>query len=51
MKKTLLFYLLFLLFVNLCFGQSNLWIKTSEVKLKDIEKMDRDVYPSKFQLL
>lgn len=50
MKKTLLFYLLFLLFVNLCFGQSNLWIKTSEVKLKDIEKMDRDVYPSKFQL-
>jgi subtilisin-like proprotein convertase family protein len=50
MKKTLLFSFLFLLFVNISFGQSTLWTKTSENKLKSNEKMDRDVHPSKFQL-
>ena len=50
MKKTLLFSFLFFLFVNISFGQSTLWTKTSENKLKSNEKMDRDVHPSKFQL-
>lgn len=50
MKNTLLFYFVFVLFVSLGFGQSNLWIKTSDLKLKNIEKIDRDVHPSKFQL-
>jgi subtilisin-like proprotein convertase family protein len=50
MKKTLLFIIAIILFANLSFGQSNFWTKTSENKLKSIEKMDRGVSPSKYQL-
>jgi hypothetical protein len=50
MAKKLQFLLMIILFSNLSFGQGIFWTKTSEEKLKMNEKMDRNVYPSKFQL-
>lgn len=39
-----------IVFSNLSFGQGNFWSKVSEEKLKTSVKMDRDTYPTKYQL-
>ena len=50
MKIKLQIILIITLLSNLSFGQGNFWSKVSEEKLKNSVKMDRDAYPTKYQL-
>ena len=50
MRKKIHLLLTIILISNIGYSQRGFWTKTSEEKLEMLEKMDRDVYPSKFQL-
>ena len=50
MRKKIHLLLTIILISNIGYSQRGFWTKTSEEKIEKLEKMDRDVYPSKFQL-
>lgn len=50
MIKKVHFLTIVVLFVNLNFAQVNFWTKSSEEKLKNFDKMDRNTIPSKSQI-
>ncbi|MEZ4853091.1 reprolysin-like metallopeptidase [Flavobacterium sp.] len=49
MKKTLLLVILTFFSLNL-FSQKSIWTKVSKERVASLEKMDRDVFPSKYAL-